>query len=200
MQRVGLPVERRQHADPRCGGAVGEGAERGVLAGCCGLKSALQRPQRPPQPTHRPCLPLACQGAFPEAQHRPAGLAEFAGDEAVALLIAGDLVVPELAVLLRARGMAGAAVHKDGDALLSKDEVRPHAGLAPLLRCGLGMGHAQGHVPPPAGDLLGAQHRSETQLRGRIAGGADEAHQLAALGWGEDIWHGDARLGWAEEL
>jgi len=159
--------------------------------------------QCPLQPAQRLRLALAGQGAFPEAEDGPAGLAELAGDEAVALAIAGDLVVPEFPVLPGAGGVAGAAVpeaavHKHDDALGAKHEVRPHAGSAPLLLCGPGMGHGDGHLPPPAGDLLGTQHGSKPQLRGRIARGADAAHHLAAFGWGEDVGHEEARLGLAK--
>ena len=57
-QRVGLHLERRKHADPRSEWAARECAEHRVLAGCCGLKSALHRLQRPPQPAQRLRLPL----------------------------------------------------------------------------------------------------------------------------------------------
>lgn len=69
------------------------------------------------------------KGVFPNPQHTPARLAQQAAFGAVSGRVSGNLCLPISAVVMRhpavpAAAVPEAAVHKEGEAVFGKDEVR----------------------------------------------------------------------------
>lgn len=91
------------------------------------MKTELLAAQRRLNSLHRfHSLP---EFVFPNPHDAPAVTAERASDKLVAVLVGGQFLFPECAVACRhggvfRTGVPETAVHKDGDSLLRKDEVR----------------------------------------------------------------------------
>ncbi|MDB6020689.1 MAG: hypothetical protein JWQ04_546 [Pedosphaera sp.] len=164
------------------------------------------------------------EGVFPDAEDAPAGAAQGSVDEAVAVAVGGEFFAPVGAVArgpgaVPGAGVPEAAVHKQGEPELGKDEIgahfesartgiwfgreRTHRTQSRRAVCAKGVRparrtrHSAFHTPhfdvsSPAGDFLAAQDGHEGKLGLLVPPAANPRHHLGTFLLCEDVGHGSS--------